>query len=90
VRKTLDLPPFTKATSRLWAKLGEEMLLEQVPDFLESPDLIEKKGSWTMRAERSSRSGKASIRAIHRQAFEDFAKEMKNIAPERKIWSSNW
>lgn len=90
VRKTLELPPFTKATSRLWAKLGEEMLLEQVPAFLESPDLVEKKGSWTLRAERSSRSGKASIRAIHRQAFEDFAKEMKNIAPERKIWSSNW
>jgi hypothetical protein len=89
-RKTMELPPFTKATSRLWAKLGEEMLLEQLPGFLESPDLVEKKGSWTLRAERSSRAGKASIRAIQRQAFEDFAKEIKNIAPERKIWSGEW
>ncbi|MBN8459077.1 MAG: hypothetical protein J0M04_14690 [Verrucomicrobia bacterium] len=89
-RRTLELPRFTKANSRLWAKLGEEMLLEQVPDFLASPDLVEKKGSWTLRAERSSRSGKASIRAIHRQAFEDFAKEMKNIAPEREIWRGTW
>jgi hypothetical protein len=90
VRKTLDLPRFTKNTSRLWAKLGEEMLLEQVPDFLDSPDLTEKKGSWTLRAERSSRSGKASLRAIHRQAFEDFAKELKNIAPEREIGNGQW
>jgi hypothetical protein len=89
-RKTLDLPRFTKATSRLWAKVGEEMLLEQVPDFLESPDLAEKKGSWTLRAERGSRSGKASLRAIHRQAFEDFAKELKNIAPEREIGRGKW
>jgi hypothetical protein len=66
------------------------MLLEQVPDFLDSPDLNEKKGSWTLRAERSSRSGKASLRAIHRQAFEDFAKELKNIAPEREIGRGKW
>ncbi len=89
-RKTLDLPRFTKETSRMWAKLGEEMILEQVPDFLDSPDLTEKKGSWTLRAERGSRTGKASIRAIHRQAFEDFAKEMKNIAPEREIGRGKW
>ena len=87
-RKTLDLPPFTKADARKWARLGEEMLLEQRPDFLESPDLAGKKRSWTHRAQ--NRSGKASLRAIHREAFEDFAKELKNIAPERNLWRGEW
>lgn len=90
VRKTLDLPRFTKADSRKWAKLGEDMLLQQQPDFLESPDLAGKKRSWTHRAQKDSRSGKASLRAIHREAFEDFAKELKNIAPERNPWRGNW
>lgn len=85
-RKTLDLPRFTKADARKWAKLGEEMLLQQQPDFLDSPDLVAKKRSWTHRAQKDSRSGKASLRAIQREAFEDFAKELKNIAPERYPW----
>ena len=89
-RKTLHLPPFTKADARKWAKLGEEMLLEQRPDFLESHDLAGKKRSWAQRAQQDSRSGKPSLRAIHREAFEDFAKEIKNIAPERNIWRGNW
>jgi hypothetical protein len=86
----LDLPVFTKANARQWAKLGEEMILQQKPDFLESPDLAAKKFSWTRRAEKDSRTGKASLRAIHREAFEDFAKELKNIAPEKALWSGNW
>lgn len=90
VRKTLALPPFTKADSRKWAKLGEEMLLQQIPDFLESPDLALKKRSWTHRAQKDSRSYKASLRAVQREAFEDFAKELKNIAPERDPWRGEW
>jgi len=89
-RKTLDLPPFTKADSRKWAKLGEEMLSQQQPDFLESPDLVAKKRSWTHRAQKDSRSGKVSLRAVQREAFEDFAKELKNIAPERTLWQGEW
>lgn len=89
-KKTLELPKFTKANARKWAKLGEEMLLQQKPDFLESPDLGMKKQSWTRRAIKDSRSGKASQRAIHREAFEDFAKELKNIAPERDLWRGDW
>lgn len=88
--KTLDLPPFTKADSRKWARLGEEMLLQQRPDFLESPDLVTKKRSWMHRAQKDSRLGKASLRAIHREAFEDFAKELKNIAPERNVRRGEW
>ena len=90
VHKTLELPKFTKANARKWAKLGEEMLLQQKPDFLESPDLTTEKQSWTRRAIKDSRSGKASVRAIHREAFEDFAKELKNIAPERELWRGEW
>jgi len=90
VPKTLNLPPFSKADARKWAKLGEEMLLEQRPDFLESPDLAAKKRSWTHRAQKDSRSGKASLRAIHREAFEDFAKELKNLAPATNPWRGNW
>ena len=89
-RKTLDLPKFIKANARKWAKLGEEMLLQQKPDFLESPDLTNKKQRWTRRAIKDSRSGKASVRAIHREAFEDFAKGLKNIAPERELWRGEW
>jgi len=89
-RKTLELPKFTKANARKWARLGEEMLLQQKPDFLESPDLATKKQSWTRRAIKDSRSGKASARAIQREAFEDFAKELKNIAPERELWRGEW
>ena len=89
-RKTLELPRFTKADSRKWAKLGEEMLMQQLPEFLDSPDLVEKKGSWTRRAEKDSRLGKASLRAIRREAFEDFAKELKNIAPEHKVGRGKW
>lgn len=89
-RKTLNLPLFTKANARKWAKLGEEMLLQQQPDFLESPDLAAKKRSWTHRALKDSRSGKASLRAIHREAFEDLAKELKNIAPEQEHWCGEW
>lgn len=89
-RKTLDLPRFTRANASHWAKLGQEMLLQQKPDFLESPDLAGKKRSWTQRAENKSRLGKASLRAIQGQAFEDFAKEMKNLAPERNLWRGEW
>jgi hypothetical protein len=89
-RKTLGLPVFIKANARRWAKLGEEMILQQRPDFLESPDLAAKKFSWTRRAEKDSRTGKASLRAIHREAFEDFAKELKNIAPEKVLWRGKW
>lgn len=89
-RKTLDLPKFSKVNARRWAKLGEEMLLEQVPNFLDSPDLVAKKRSWTHRANKDARLGKASLRAIHREAFEDFAKELKNLAPEKEIWRGKW
>ena len=89
-RKSLDLPPFTKVDFRKWAKLGEEMLLQQLPDFLDSPDLLAKKRSWTHRAQKDSRSGRASLRSIHREAFEDFAKELKNIAPEPGVWRGDW
>ncbi len=90
VGKTLDLPPFSKADSRLWARLGEEMLLQQQPDFLDSPDLVTKKRSWTHRAQKKSRSGKVTVRAIHREAFEDFAKELKKLAPETPGNYQNW
>jgi hypothetical protein len=66
------------------------MLLQQRPDFLESPDLVAKKRSWTHRAEKDSRAGKASLRAIHREAFEDFAKELKNLAPVRRLGRGEW
>jgi hypothetical protein len=88
--KTLDLPRFTQANSRKWAKLGEEMLLQQNPQFLDSPDLAGKKRSWTQRAKQRSRSGKATEKAIQREAFEDFAKELKKLAPERDIWRGDW
>jgi hypothetical protein len=88
--KTLDLPRFTQADSRKWAKLGEEMLLQQNPHFLDSPDLAGKKRNWTQRAKQRSRSGKATEKAIQREAFEDFAKELKNLAPERDIWRGDW
>lgn len=90
VRKTLNLPLFIKGNARKWARLGEEMLLQQKPGFLESPDLAGKKRSWTHRAQKDSRSGNASPRAIHREAFEDFAKELKNIAPEQDPWPEKW
>ena len=90
VEKTLNLPPFTKVDSRKWARLGEEMLLEQRPAFLESPDLAAKKRSWTHRAQKDSRLGRASLRAIHREAFEDFAKELKNLAPTKRVWDGDW
>jgi hypothetical protein len=90
VRKTLSLPPFTKEDSRKWAKLGEEMLLQQNPNFLDSPDLSAKKRSWTHRAEKKSRTGKVTTRAIHREAFDDFAKEIKNLAPEQSLWLEAW
>ncbi len=89
-RKTLDLPPFTKSDSRNWARLGEEMLLQQKPDFLDSPDLAAKKQSWSRRAEKVSRSGRISQKAVQRQAFDDFAKELKNLAPERTHWRGEW
>ena len=88
--KTFDLPRFTQAGSRKWAKLGEEMLLQQNPKFLDSPDLAGKKRSWTQRAKQRSRLGKATEKAIQREAFEDFAKELKKIAPERDIWRGEW
>ena len=57
----------------------------------ETRNLIAERGAEgvTLR-ELASRSGKASQRAIHRQAFEDFAKELKNIAPERELWRGEW
>jgi hypothetical protein len=88
--KTLALPQFTKANAREWARLGEEMLREQEREFLNAPDLAAKKRSWTHRANKDSRSGKASLRAIQREAFEDIAKELKNLAPERDLWRGEW
>jgi len=89
-QKTLDLPPFTKSHSARWAKLGEEMLLEQVPDFLKLPDLGGKHRSWSQRAANRSRSGRVSETAIRREAFNDFAKELKKLAPEEVLIKGRW
>jgi hypothetical protein len=86
-KKTQDLPPFTKENSRAWAKLGEEMLLEQMPDFLNHSELAAKLRSWSQRAVNRSRSGKISPTAIRREAFNDFAKELKNLAPSEMLRS---
>ncbi len=90
VAKTLELPQFTKATSGAWARIGRQMLLEQCPDFLESPDLVEKRRSWEHRAKNDSRTGRVTIKAIQREAFDDFAKDMRAIAPEKDIYQGNW
>jgi len=97
-RKTLDLPQFTKANAREWARLGEEMLLEQMPGFLDHPDFLAKKRNWTHRATAKTQHRALSLRAdchpsprgINREAFEDLAKELKNIAPERELWLGEW
>jgi len=89
-RKTVDLPPFTKAHSARWAKLGEEMLLDQLPGFLNLADLATKQRSWLQRATNRSRSGRVSETATRREAFNDFAKELKNIAPEEVIFKGAW
>lgn len=89
-RKTLDLPPFTKEHSGQWAKLGEKMLLEQLPDFLNLPDLAAKQRSWSQRATNRSRSGNVSLTAIRREAFNDFAKELKNLAPAEVLFKGAW
>jgi len=87
-RKALGLPIFTKASAREWARLGEEMLLEQLPSFLDHPDFVQKKRSWTHRARQKSDG--PSLRAIRREAFEDFAKELKMLAPEEELWQGEW
>lgn len=87
-RKTRALPIFTKASARDWARLGEEMLLEQMPSFLDHPDFVQKKRSWTHRARQ--KSGDPSPRAVRREAFEDFAKELKMLAPEQQLWKGEW
>ena len=97
-RKTLDLPQFTKANAREWARLGEEMLLQQMPGFLDHPDFLAKKTNWTHRATAKTQHRAPSLRAdchpsprgINREAFEDLAKELKNIAPERELWLGEW
>jgi len=88
--KTLDLPLFTKANARAWAVLGKEMLLQQHPSFMEDAALKEQKFKWTKRAENRSKSGNPKGRAILNEAFGDFAKELRKLAPVENIYRGNW
>ena len=88
--KTLDLPLFTKANARAWAVLGKEMLLQQHPSFMEEAALKEQKFKWTKRAENRSKSGNPKGRAILNEAFGDFAKELRKLAPVENISRGNW
>jgi hypothetical protein len=88
--KTLDLPLFTKANARAWAVLGKEMLLQQHPSFMEDAALKEQEFKWTKRAENRSRYGKPTRRAILNEAFDDFAKELRKLAPVENIWRGDW
>lgn len=89
-KKTLDLPRFGRATVSAWMKLGKEMLLEQLPEFLDYPLLKEQRFKWEKRAANRSRSGKPSFRAIQNEAFDDFAKEMRILAPEDDVYKGVW
>ena len=88
--KTLALPQFTKVHVRAWAVLGKEMLLEQRPNFIEDETLKEQKFKWTKRAENRSKSGKPTLRAIQNEAFDDFAKELRKLAPADNIYRGDW
>jgi hypothetical protein len=90
VEKTLALPQFTKAQVRAWAVLGKEMLLEQRPNFIEDEALKEQKFKWTKRAENRSKSGKPTLRAIQNEAFDDFTKELRKLAPVENIYRGDW
>jgi hypothetical protein len=89
-RKTLDLPRFTKSTAGDWMKLGKEMLLEQRADFLNDSILKEQNFKWTKRATNRSRTGKPTLRSIQNEAFGDFAKELKNLAPTKNVYRGKW
>ncbi|HUB87500.1 MAG TPA: hypothetical protein VMB22_06375 [Verrucomicrobiae bacterium] len=88
--KTLALPRFIKPQVRAWAVLGKEMLLEQRPNFIEDEALKEQKFKWTKRAENRSKSGKPTLRAIQNEAFDDFAKELRKLAPAENIYRGEW
>ena len=88
--KTLDLPLFIKANARAWAVLGKEMLLQQHPDFMEDAALKEQKFKWTRRAENRFKSGNPTRRAILNEAFDDFAKELRKLAPVENIYRATW
>lgn len=88
--KTLALPPFTGPNVRAWAALGKEMLLQQRENFLEDEALKEQKFKWTKRAENRSKSGKPTLRAIQNEAFDDFAKELRKLAPAEKLYRGEW
>jgi hypothetical protein len=90
VEKTLALPQFTKANVRAWADLGKEMLLEQRPDFIEDEALKRQKFKWTKRAENRSKSGKPTRRAIQNEAFDDFSKELRKLAPAENLFRGEW
>jgi hypothetical protein len=90
VEKTLALPQFTKMHVRAWAVLGKEMLLEQCPNFIEDETLKEQKFKWTKRAENRSKSGKPTLRAIQNEAFDDFVKELRKLAPVENIYRGEW
>lgn len=89
-KKTLGLPRYTKAGVSAWMKLGKEMLLEQHPEFLEDDLLREQSYKWKKRAVNRSRSGKPTLRAIQNEAFDDFSKEMKKLAPAENIYRGKW
>ena len=88
--KTLDLPLFTKANARAWAALGKEMLLQQHSGFMQDAALKEQKFKWTKRAENRCKSGNPTRRAILNEAFDDFAKELRKLAPVENIYRGNW
>jgi hypothetical protein len=88
--KTLDLPLFSKANAPVWAALGKEMLLEQRPVFMEDAALKEQKFKWTRRAENRSKSGNPTPRAILNEAFDDFAKELRKLAPAENTYHDTW
>ena len=88
--KTVHLPRFTKSDVGVWMKLGKEMLLEQRPDFLEDPLLKEQYFKWKKRAANRSRNGKPTLRAIQNEAFGDFSKELKKLAPAENVYRGDW
>ena len=88
--KTLALPQFTKTSMRPWADLGKEMLLEQRANFLEDETLKEQKFKWTKRAENRSKSGRPTLRAIQNEAYDDFTKELRKLAPPENIYRGDW
>lgn len=88
--KTLALPPFTKPNLRAWASLGKEMLLEQRANFLEDELLKEQKFKWVRRAENRSRRGKPTLRAVQNEAFDDFDKELRQLAPQENLFRDEW